>query len=231
MLPECYPAENPAIELSLRNSTFQDDEPDYWSMERKNLQRQFAERVRPRLASGEMKHLSVFACAPQPLLIELGRLLSDIPAADVYQLHREPPDWRWQEDPAGFGFALHRPEQSGGQVALKLSLSVEIVDSRITAVLGHDVAIWCITVPSPNNDFLKGRQQLSEFRRAFRQALGLIKAQHSDANMLHLFPAVPVAVAVEVGRVWMPKADLPLRIYDQNSKLSGFVPVYDIASE
>jgi hypothetical protein len=33
---------------------------------------------------------------------------------------------------------------------------------------------------------------------------------------------VPVSVAVEIGRVWMPKADLPLQIYDQ-SKQDGFL--------
>lgn len=34
-------------------------------------------------------HLSVFALAPQPLLMELGRLLGDIVPAEVHQLHRE----------------------------------------------------------------------------------------------------------------------------------------------
>jgi hypothetical protein len=29
-------------------------------------------------------------------------------------------------------------------------------------------------------------------------------------------------LAVEVGRVWMPKADLLLRVYDQNRRLQGF---------
>jgi hypothetical protein len=34
--------------------------------------------------------------------------------------------------------------------------------------------------------------------------------------MLNIFPAIPVSVAVEMGRVWMPKADLPLIIFDRN---------------
>jgi hypothetical protein len=29
-------------------------------------------------------------------------------------------------------------------------------------------------------------------------------------------------VAVEIGRVRMPKADLPLKVYDQNTKNGGF---------
>ena len=49
-----------------------------------------------------------------------------------------------------------------------------------------------------------------------------IKALHGQDAVLHVFPAVPVSIAVEIGRVWMPKADLPLCIYDQNRKLNGF---------
>ena len=40
--------------------------------------------------------------------------------------------------------------------------------------------------------------------------------------MINLFPALPVSAAVEVGRVWMPKADLPLIVYDQNRRVNGF---------
>ena len=32
----------------------------------------------------------------------------------------------------------------------------------------------------------------------------------ANPSLLHVFPAMPVAAAVETGRVWMPKADLPL---------------------
>jgi allophanate hydrolase subunit 2 len=39
---------------------------------------------------------------------------------------------------------------------------------------------------------------------------------------------MPVSAAVELGRVWMPKADLPLVIYDQNTSLGGFVKALEI---
>jgi hypothetical protein len=47
-------------------------------MEAENLCRKFDLQVRERLATGEIKHLSVFSLAPQPLLIMLGSLLGDI---------------------------------------------------------------------------------------------------------------------------------------------------------
>jgi len=223
MIPIRYPSEPRGIEISLSNSTYEDHVDDYWTIERKNLQANLDKLLRPRLISGDVEHLSIFALAPQPLLIELGRLLSDIPAAEVYQLHREPPDWKWQETPDELEFRIEEPAETHTTVALNLSLSATIDNSRIMAVLPQDtLSIWCMTIPSPNNDFLKSRDQLRLFRQQFRLLMDRIKTRHGQDTLLHVFPAVPVSVAVEIGRVWMPKADLPFCIYDQNRKLGGF---------
>lgn len=224
MIPNRYPAEPRAIEISLSNSTYEDHTDDYWTIERKNLQSNLDKFLRPRLISGEVEHLSIFALAPQPLLIYLGRLLSDIPAAEVYQLHREPPDWKWQESPDDFEFRIEEPAETHTTVALNLSLSATIDNSRITALLPQEnLSIWRMTIPIPNNDFLRSRDQLRLFRQQFRLLMDRIKARHGQDALLHVFPAVPVSVAVEIGRVWMPKADLPFCIYDQNRKLGGFM--------
>lgn len=228
MLPNWYPAKKPAIELSLKNSSFYDDEALYWQFEREHLRRQFNEAVKPMLAMGQVQHFSIFALAPQPLLIELGRLLSDIPAAEVHQLHREPPDWIWQDNPSDFEFIVREPDCNHKQVALNLSLSAPIDNSRITSVLGEEVSIWTLTIKDPHNDFLKSREQLSLFRIKFRKLLNEIKLRHGQDTVLNLFPAAPVSVAVEIGRVWMPKADLPIIIYDQNHKTNGFSHTFDI---
>jgi hypothetical protein len=50
-----------------------------------------------------------------------------------------------------------------------------------------------------------------------------IKAQHGEGATIHVFPAIPVSVAIELGRVRMPKSDLPLLVYD-NVQDRGFVP-------
>jgi SMODS-associated and fused to various effectors sensor domain len=55
----------------------------------------------------------------------------------------------------------------------------------------------------------------------------LIKAQHGEGVPIHLFPALPASLAVETGRVWMPKADAELRVYDQQGE-RGFVHALNI---
>ena len=233
MIPYRYPAESQAIELSLDNSAVEDHTDAFWDMERRNLQLHFNRKIKPRVAgSGDVENLSIFAFAPIPLLIALGRLLSDIPAAEVYQLHREPPDWKWHEGPESFEFFVEEPSAIAATVVLNLSLSATIDNARISAVFpGKDLSIWRMSINTPNNNFLKNREQLRLFRTTFRQLLDQIKARHGQNALLHVFPAVPISIAVEIGRTWMPKADLPLCIYDQNRKLGGFAKAFSFEDD
>ena len=227
MLPDLYPAEPHPIALGLSNSSIQDRDAIYWAAESAHLSNLVSQQVKPRLAQGQVEHLSIFALAPQPLLMKLGHLLCDIPAGEVYQLHREPPDWCWQPDPADFDLVITEPKQFDGPPALVFSLSATVNDDRIEAVL-PGANIWKLASSEQNNDFLKGRGQARLFRQQVRLLLDRIKAAHGEQATLHLFPAMPVALAVDFGRVIMPKADLKMQIYDQNQALGGFVPALTI---
>lgn len=222
MLPNRYPEENPAIELSLKNSSFYDNQDMYWAIESEQLKNQFKDKVKRKLESVDNKHLSVFALAPQPLLILLGTLISDLYPADVYQLGREPQTWKWPDELDDLDYQVIEPTEIHKKVALNLSLSATIVNSRITDVLGEDTSIWTVTIPSPNNDFIKGKNHLSKFRVLMRELFNKIKLTHGEDSVIHIFPATAVSTAVELGRVWMPKADLPLYLYDQNIEIGGF---------
>jgi len=230
LFPDMFPAEDRAIELGMVNSSIRDRDEGYWQQEAKNLRNQYQRKIAERLAMGEIRHLSIFGLAPQPLLILLGSLLTDIPAARVFQLQREPPGWGWHpadmEEENGT-FRVIEPNDHRGIPALVLSLSATITEDRIRAVLGSNVSIWRMSISRPHNDFMKSPRQLLAFRQAARRVLDSIKAVHGQDANLHVFPAMPVAAAVEFGRVHMPKADLSLRVYDQ-IRNAGFVQAVDI---
>jgi hypothetical protein len=216
-----YPAQADPVSLNLDNSLFKDNDEFFWTVETKNLQQQFKEKIEP-LLSKNAKHFSLFGIAPQPLLIELGKLFSDIPVVETFQRQREPePTWEWSECGEST-YTVKEPEMIKDKVALIISLSAAITEDRIVSVLGEDISIWTLTIDNPNNDFLKSKQQLSEFRKVLRKLLNDIKYHHGQNNEIHIFPAAPVAINIDVGRVWMPKADLPMKIYDQNYKKGGF---------
>jgi hypothetical protein len=50
-----------------------------------------------------------------------------------------------------------------------------------------------------------------------------IREAHPQATQIHIFPAMPVACAIELGRVRMAKADLLWEVYDHHNKLNAFV--------
>jgi len=228
VLPEYYPKNNIPIELSCINNAYKDYEDKFWEYEREQLNRKFESNIKKLVVCGEIKHISVFALAPQPLLIELGRLLSDINFIEIYQKHREPNTWKWLENNEPIDFILEEPKEIFDKVALNLSLSGVISNDRITSVLGDETSIWTISVSNPNNDIIKTREQLSSFRIKMREVYNKIKSVHGQNNKIHVFPACPVSAAIEIGRVWMPKADLPLVLYDQNNIHKKFVHAFDI---
>lgn len=226
-----YPSsgEGDVIHIGLRNNYATDDEEEFWKSERENLHRQIDLRIRPRLRDKGIAHLSIFAIAPMPLLIELGRMLSDIPAVEVYQLHREPvQNWLWQEHMADIDFQIVAPEQIHKILAIAISLSAHITPDRIKAVLGENVSIWHLCVENPHTSLIRSREQLGQFRVAWRNLLNQVAHNHGVNSVVNLFPAVPVSVAVEIGRLWQSKADTAMSLFDQNKRLGGFTRVFQI---
>ena len=224
MIPNRYPASPHPLTVGLGNSSFEDRTPEFWKIEALQICNMVVQQLHPRIKSGEITNLSVFALAPQPLLILLGAELSDIPFAEVYQRRKEPQSWRWEDNPTAFEFTVARPAvEKVGDAALVFALSATVTDERITAVLGVDVPIWRVTIPKPDNDFVRSRAQAEAFRKTIRLLLDQIKASHGENGLIHVFPAMPVALAVDFGRVLNRKADLPIVVYDENKKNGGFI--------
>lgn len=216
LFPDWYPADERPIELSMKWAG-RDKDDSFWASEEDNLVTLFKRQVRPLIDAGSPLHFSMFALAPIPLLIKLGVLFTDKVPLRVYQLHREPQTWKWLDGPTGFAFKVNKPEKLSNPPALVISLSDRISTDRITDVLGNEVSIWELTVDDPHNDFLKSEDQLARYRTTVRRLLADIAGSHGRTTPISVFPAMPVACALEFGRVRMPKADPDLVIYDQNN--------------
>lgn len=222
LLYDYYPASEHPIELGLKNDPFEDDADIYWCAEEANLIKQFHDKIKPLLMQGSDNHYSLFALAPQPLLIKLGVLFNDLNNVRVYQKHREPNTWKWQDSSQDIKFKIKEPADKTKVPVLVFSLSATMNYNRIKKVLGDNISIWEITLNmDPNNDFLKTEALLAEFRCTVRSIFDKIKSHHGCIE-LHVFPAMPVSASIELGRVWMPKVDMPMIIYDANKKKGDF---------
>lgn len=230
LLPTHYPALPSSIDLSLGNSPQRDRDDSFWKTELENIETQFNEQLRPKFRKGEVKHLSVFAFAPMPLLIKLGTLINDIQHAEIHQPVRDPKTWNLNDDVQPNIYSVTEPTNTFPTVALNISLSATINNDRIASVLGNEVSIYTLTIPTPFNDFLKSKKYLQDFSVEVRKLFNSIKSKYNAETPLHIFPAMPIASAIELGRVWMPKADMPLRIYDENTINSGFLKAIEISN-
>lgn len=228
VFPEWYPAAERPVCLSM-SWEGKDDQVSYWKTEEKNLKNAFERKILPLIEEANPCHFSIFALAPMPLMALLGALLTDKIPAQVYQLHREPySTWQWISKASKLKFRINRPSNYKYPPALIVSLSGSICSDKIIAVLGKKISIWELTIDKPNNDFLKSKDQLSSYRETVRKLMVEINKAHSKDTYLSIFPAMPVACAVELGRVRMPKADIPWLFYDQNNKQGRFIKTLKI---
>ncbi|WP_346854946.1 SAVED domain-containing protein [uncultured Draconibacterium sp.] len=228
IIPDKFPTESYGIELGITNSFIEDKEDLFWELESQNLERQFKEKVENLKIHSPIKSFSAFGLAPQPLLIKFGTLFNDLYDVQVFQRHREPATWEWQDETDFDEFILIEPKEFDGLPVLNISLSATITNDRIEKLFDSKICIWTITHIKPDNDFLKSKTILSKFRKTCRHFFDIAKAKHEQDNKLHVFPAMPVSAAIEFGRIWMPKADMNLIIYDQNKERNGFYKTIEI---
>lgn len=222
MLPDWYPAEETPISLSM-TCEHEDRTRGYWVTEARNLRVSYERYVVPAIRRGDPAHFSLFALAPQPLLVLLGSLFTDKVGVEVYQPHREPRTWEWQSHPDGFEFVVRAPRDTSHPPVLVISVSYKVSRRRITSVLGDDVSIWEFSATDCHNDCMRSRAQLSMFRTKMRKLIARIAEKHGQSIPLSIFPCMPASCAVELGRVRMPKADMPWIVYDQNNKAGKFI--------
>lgn len=232
ILPDYYPVSDNIIQLGTSNLVIKDNKQNYWELHSHQLEEMVKQNIKPLIVQEKNPHFSVFALAPQPLLIRLGTLLSELSISEIYQFHREPKQsWKWQNEEEAVEVKLIEPTKILSEAVLVISLSDNVTDDRIFDTLGSDVSIWKITVDNPNRNILKNKQTLINFKNQVRNAYSRIKQVYSTENSIHIFPVMPNSCAIETGRVWMEKADLPLIIYDQNSSNNGFSKTIEIKNQ
>jgi len=221
MFPDYYPANEKPILLPM-HSSLRDGSDEYWQAENAHLEEEFKNTIARYIKHDDCKHFSVFALAPQPLLIKLGVLLTDKVDVETFQPHREPKGWRWQAFDDDFKFIVKEPQDKTAPAVLLLSLSDNVDHERVRTVLGENISLWEVTVEAPHNDFLQSKLQLVLFRQAIRKLMVNIKKYHGNATPLHIFPVMPVSCCIELGRARMPKADMDWIVYDHNPSKQKF---------
>lgn len=214
-----YPSEAPvAIDLNL--SRVPDGVQIAWDLAQEEIWRAVKE-LHATLARSPVKHTAVFAFGPIPSLMHLGVCLGDMFPCTVYDSHRSTGRWAWQPPDGSeqfFDFAVPAEPGSAKNVALTLSVSGEVKPEDWSFLLPDGTPEYAIKVPRPDRGIIRTRDQLADFRSKCHTTLARIRSNHGGDCTVHVFPAVPLSIAVEFGRCILPKADPGMWIYDNYGK-------------
>lgn len=215
LLPDFYPTSTDMIQLGV-NFYAGEDWDSYWKREEENLVHFCKSRVLDCIDRWEYKRIALFGLAPMPLLVRLGTMLNNKHNVVVYQKQRSG-GWKWPKTDDTIDYIIHRPCKVDGVPVLVLSLSFSIIERVKKENAG--ASIWEITINNPNTDFLQSEKMLYDFGRKIEMILDEI-SKTSSHQAINLYLAAPAACCIEFGRVWMQKANSPIKIFDYDIKFS-----------
>lgn len=213
--PQYFCAEHSPVRIQMKGATKETD-TGYWEIEDKNLVNSVQRLVLESLKDGLYEHISLFAIAPQPLLVRLGTLLNEKYPVRVFQKIRTPLTWTWQ-DALDFGFTVIEPENKTKQPVAVFAISADAIIKRTEDFYHSEASIWVLTVEKPDMNIILSENQLVKFRTVARSFIEQVSKSTSFGE-IHVHMAMPVSCAVELGRVWMPKAHKSLLLFDNCDK-------------
>jgi hypothetical protein len=206
------------IELDLR-ALPDEGTHEYWREGRRHVDA-LVGRVRDGVEQGAIRHLSVFAAARIPLLVYLGSKLDDKVPTDLYQKQRDGREgWHWDEAASVPAFEVVKTQDGDpGRVALLVSISGTIDSARLPETITPETTIYTITPANADAtpDIFRNRRALDAFAASYRTFLAMVERDHPQVEAIDVFPAVPIAAAVTLGRARMVAVHPPLRIHDRD---------------
>jgi len=159
----------------------------------------------------------------------LGSLLGDKRSDLIFDRHRHRDGidsshlWAWEEDGPELAWTVNIPEgrRAASDVVLILSVSAPVSIDDTTAVAPHSAPVYEIALNDPKVNRVRTHAQLQTFVAHWRSVLDHITKTHGAGARVHVFPAVPVSVAIECGRR-MLQASPELRIYNKRGEAYSY---------
>ena len=204
--------------VAFSQSRIQDGEDLFWRTGVTEIERGVAD-VHRLFKERKIGHVSVFALAPIPLLIWLGYRLGDTYPGEAFQKRRTPDSWCWEAGGDDLGFHLAPDDFDPGTGPAILALDI----SGPMSVPGHlrRLPVLRLGVSAPALDIVRTRQQVESFKHHVRLAMTRL----GGCREILVIAALPNSLAVEFGRVQLPKVHPPMVIYDRYEGRGGLSPV------
>lgn len=181
---------------------------------------------------GDAPAFAIVGLADIPALIMLGQSLGDRSKRLIFSYSREHQlHWPNQlaEPPV---FLFSPPEDGEGALALVLSISAKVPSRDVEEAL-PDVRIAELSIPEPSYAMVQNRHVVHAFRDALQMHLSQLEAMTADT--IHVFAAIPAALAIEFGALLTTQHQHNYLIYDRDkgnqNKFTATLPLGHLAQE
>ncbi|CAI0822658.1 HNH endonuclease [Serratia entomophila] len=186
----------------------------YWQNIKDSIQHDLEGQLRRRGGCyGDVPALAVVGVADIPALMLLGQAIGDRSNRLLFSFNRETqlgwPD-QTAEPPA---FQFTPPPDGEGPIALVLSISAQIPHRDVLAAL-PEARIAEFTIPEPSYMMVHNRRIIHAFRNELQKYLSQLEALTPDA--IHVFPAIPAALAIEFGALLTTQHQHSYLVFDRD---------------
>ena len=134
-----------------------------------------------------------------------------------------PMEWRWYEGYPKLNFKIVPPDgPPTRETAVAISVSESVLEQEVVSAIG-DVPYYHVRVGKPGLDMVRSASDLVSFRKCWRDLLTMIRNHHGPSTVVHLFPAVPNSIGIEMGRVTLPKSHPEFKVWDHQRDKGGYI--------
>ncbi|PIQ27251.1 hypothetical protein COW36_00170 [bacterium (Candidatus Blackallbacteria) CG17_big_fil_post_rev_8_21_14_2_50_48_46] len=224
--PNHYPEEPCFVSLPLEH-TYDDG---YFKTSLKTLDKHLDSLIRQ--TEGQSEPIAVFSIASMPFLIYVGQKLhGNKRPIEPIPFFPDTNTWGWEDDNGQnrqFTYDSAKavlPENTSDVIVL-VNISGEIPEGMAKSAVG-DFPCLTFAAEHPGRNIIRQKAHLVEFKKKWIAFVDEIRAQllKSDQGMqskIHLFVAVPVTVALEIGRQFQPTTESRVLIYDMNRETGHY---------
>lgn len=186
----------------------------YWQNIKDNIQHDLEGQLRRRGGTyGDIPALAVVGLADIPALMLLGQVIGDRSKRLLFSFSREH-RLRWPDQTAEPPEFLFTPPPNGdAPLALVLSISAQVPNRDVTDAL-PGARIAELTIPEPSYSMVQNRRVIHAFRDALQIRLSQLEAL--TPKTIHVFAAIPAALAVEFGALLTTQHQHQYLIFDRD---------------
>jgi hypothetical protein len=216
------------LEIDLATN-LEEDDPAYFTETGQIIKRRVAQ-IGEQIARGDIAHISLFAFARIPVLVQLGHHLDDKWPMDLHQFDRVTSTWNWIAGlPTSFAVTRVSGEKRAARVTLILSLSGHVDHNRVPTELTEGAAVYEMSPVNadPSVNLFRVRDTLTMFTDAYLAFLSAVERDHPRAEAIDVVPSLALTPAIELGRRRTRSKHPVLRIWDLDSTGGG----YSLATE